>query len=595
MMPVAIRLIKAFLLIVPLMVAVVECNDDDDDDKNVSYTPHEVLPELYAPSLPGTLIVDLVDGSTEHDLYEIENLLGSDFDWVHEDAWDEALASGEVWDLAAAIQILENHPLVEVVEPRMMMHATSWVPDTSDVFSAPVNDPLYPKQWHMDAMGAPYGWAHTPQGKGVIVAVADTGVTVIADLKDTHILEGRNFAGRDSKDWTDRQGHGTHVAGTIAQSTNNGVGTAGVAPKATILPVKVLSDNGSGSADGIAAGIDWAADNGAQVINLSLGGGYSKVIHNAITKVTARGVLVIAACGNDGRAECVYPGGLEETMGVSATGPDGKLSFYSSHGKGVDIAAPGGDKSKGEEGGVLQATIDGKYNYFQGTSMATPHVVGAAAVLLSTGATPAEVEEILLQSADGDEWTKPFGHGKLNLEQAILATGNGSTATTHQHAALFGIAGLFGLALSIFANASRRFMFQTAITSAFIGGGVWFLPELPFLDGAFVHIISTPLLEWPNVIAYPGAANFPLWASAVFPLIVTFLFGLDHRARSIAGGIAIGMGANLLWAAAAGTITPWALPGLAGTVWLTVNGIFALVLGLGTIGAHNLEASNNAR
>ena len=590
---IAIRLIKALLLVVPLMVAVVECNDEEDD-KDVSYTPHQVLPELSVSSLPGVLIVDLVDGSTEWDLYEIENLLGSDFNWVHEDAWDEALAAGEVSNLAAAIETLANHPLVEVVEPRMTMHTTSWVPQAGTA----VNDPLYPKQWHLDAMGAPYGWANTPQGKGIIVAVADTGVTVVADLKDTHILEGRNFSGGNSKDWTDRQGHGTHVAGTIAQSTNNSIGTAGVAPKATILPVKVLSDHGSGSADGIAAGIDWAVDNGAQVINLSLGGGYSAVIHNAITKATEKGVLVIAACGNDGRPECGYPGQLKETIGVSATGPNGELSFYSSHGKGVDIAAPGGDKgSRGDnpEGGVLQATIDGDYDYFQGTSMATPHVAGAAAILLSTGATPKEVEEILLTTADGDTWTEPFGHGKLNLKQAVLVAGGDSTGRMHQHASLFAIAGLFGLALSIFAETSRRFMFQIAITSAFVGGGFWFLPDIPFANGVMVDMLSTPLLEWPNVIVYPGAANFPLWSSAVIPLIVTFLFGLDHRARSIAGGIAIGMGANLLWAAAAGTILPWALPGIAGTIWLTVNGIFALILGLGTIGAHNLETSHNAR
>src|SRR5690606_26728751 len=116
---------------------------------------------------------------------------------------------------------------------------------------------------------------------------------------------------------------------------------------------------GFGSSSWIAAGIDYAADNGADVINLSLGGAYSGVIHNAIKKAQKKGVIVVAAAGNSGKKGVSYPGALEETIGVSATGPDGTLAFYSSYGKGVDIAAPGGDK-RVAGGGVLQDTIDGR-------------------------------------------------------------------------------------------------------------------------------------------------------------------------------------------------------------------------------------------
>ncbi len=329
------------------------------------------VPQVQAPDGAGRLVVDLQDGATEADLQQIEVLLGADLDWSHPLAVDEALAEGDVADLDDAVALLAGHPLVEVAEPSLEMVALGY-PD----------DPLYEKQWHLREMGAPAGWERTARGKGVTVAVIDTGVTVVEDLGGTDVLEGATFV-PGTKSAADDNGHGTHVAGTIAQTTNNGVGVAGVAPEATVLPVKVLSGYGSGQSPWIAAGIDYAADEGADVINLSLGGGYSQVIHNAIKKARDKGVIVVAAAGNSGRRGVGYPGALEETIGVSAVGPGGVLAPYSSWGKGVDIAAPGGDKAK-RGGGVWQDTIDGRgghhYAEYQGTSMATPHVAGAAAV-----------------------------------------------------------------------------------------------------------------------------------------------------------------------------------------------------------------------
>lgn len=581
-----IRLIKLGLFLVPLLVAIVECHDEDEDEDK-SPTIHAVIPESTTPQPePGRLVVDLLDYPTVANLNSLSAITGYQLNWVHPESHDEGLTYVDTNNMQETYNLLANHPLVEMVEPSMRMYAMGF-----GINNSYPDDPLYPKQWHLDAMGAPYGWRHTPAGKDVVVAVADTGVTVVRDLQDTKVLAGESFVD-DAP--VDRQGHGTHVSGSVAQSTNNGVGTAGVAPAATILPVKVLTDAGYGTTEGIAAGIDWAVDNGAQVINLSLGGPYSKVIHKAIKQADEAGVIVVAACGNSRASSCDYPGGLKETIGVSATGPEGKLSFYSSYGKGVDIAAPGGDQSKkyGQEGGVLQATIDGGYDYYQGTSMATPHVAGAAAVLLSTGLTPEQVKDILLSSAREDDQTK-FGAGHLDLEAAIKSSPANPIGAAHQHAGLFVVAGLLALVISVWSETSRQFMVKTAVASAILGGGLWFVAEIPFFTGVIANLIATPLLEWPNVLLWPGAAGFPLWASCALPMLFGFVAGMNQYTRPIAAGLCFGFAANLIWAAVGGTLAIWAIPTAFSTLWLTVHGLSCVFMGLALAGAQTLEEAHD--
>ncbi|MEO0603825.1 MAG: S8 family serine peptidase, partial [Myxococcota bacterium] len=166
----------------------------------------------------GRVVVDLVDGSSEHDLERIERLLGAELDWTHPESVDEALAEGWVDDVDRAVRMLEGNPLVEVAEPEIVLRATNYP-----------NDPMYDRQWHLKAMGAPEGWASTARGEGVVVAVVDTGVARVEDLEGTEMLKGESFV-PGTRSSTDDQGHGTHVAGTIAQTTNNGKGVAGVAP-----------------------------------------------------------------------------------------------------------------------------------------------------------------------------------------------------------------------------------------------------------------------------------------------------------------------------------------------------------------------------
>ena len=211
---------------------------------------------------------------------------------------------------------------------------------------------------------------------------------------------------------TDDVGHGTHVAGTIAQSTHNKLGVAGVAFKASIMPLKVLSARGSGSMAAIAQAIRFAADNGARVINMSLGGPFPVgAIGSAVKYARGKGVTIVAAAGNDGRGKVGYPARYPGVIAVAATQFDEQTTFYSNWGAQVDIAAPGGNvrvdqNGDGKPDGVLQNTLvpgntsKTDYLWFMGTSMASPHVAGVVALIVGAGVTkPDAVEEVLLDTA----------------------------------------------------------------------------------------------------------------------------------------------------------------------------------------------------
>ena len=286
------------------------------------------------------------------------------------------------------------------------------------------NDPYFSYQWSMSGLGGPTAWDKVT-GMGVVVAVVDSGVATGGSDGLGEVLTGYDFVDDDNNPH-DENGHGTHVAGTIAQRTNNGVGAAGLAPDATILPVRVLDAEGWGTNAGVASGIIWAVDNGAQVINLSLGGGYSETIANACTYASDNGVVVVAATGNDGAPDGVsYPAALQSTIAVGATGLNHGIAYYSNGGPEVDLVAPGGDMSLDEDGdgyadGILQETLVDGYGYyfFQGTSMATPHAAAAAALLIEHGVTGVDdIRSALTETASdlGDHGhDNTFGNGLID-------------------------------------------------------------------------------------------------------------------------------------------------------------------------------------
>lgn len=209
------------------------------------------------------------------------------------------------------------------------------------------------------------------KGRNVKIFVLDTGVPNHPDLPDP--FAKANFVGGSD---LDRNGHATHCAGIIGARAN-GTGVIGVAPECQLGYAKVLSDQGSGSSSGIARAIDWAVEQGADIISMSIGGGYDRDVEAACKRAAAKGVILIAAAGNSGvNAGVDYPGRLVETIAVSAYRINDGIAQFSSGGPEVDIAAPGEN--------ILSTLPGGKYGTMSGTSMATPFVAGLFGLILES-------------------------------------------------------------------------------------------------------------------------------------------------------------------------------------------------------------------
>jgi len=221
----------------------------------------------------------------------------------------------------------------------------------------------------------------------------------------------------DDDDPADDQGHGTHVAGIAAAAINNGQGIAGIAGQSLILPVKVLNENNQGTWADVAEGIIYAVDQGARVINLSLGStADSSTVHDAVLYAWSHNVVIVAAAGNDGTTTPYYPAAYAEVIGVSATTPDDVRAGFSSYGTHISVAAPGAT--------IYSTTPGNSYSFKSGTSMAAPHVSGLAALLLAQDGsrTNAEVRQIIEQSADdlgAPGWDEEYGYGRVNAYKAV--------------------------------------------------------------------------------------------------------------------------------------------------------------------------------
>lgn len=264
-----------------------------------------------------------------------------------------------------AINALKNNPNVAYVEQDAEVYITKR-PVT------PVIQPPEKLPWRVDRIDAELVHnAYT--GSGVKVAVIDTGIDYThPDLADNY-MGGYDFVNDDSYPMDDN-GHGTHVAGTIAASDND-IGVIGVAPNADLYALKALNKRGSGYLSDIDAAIDWAIKNNMDIISMSLGGGYSKSQEALCQKAYEAGIVIVAAAGNEAGA-VIYPAAYSSVIAVSATDSSNKIAYFSNFGDEVELAAPGVNISSTYPGG--------KYTTLSGTSMATPHVTGTVALLLST-------------------------------------------------------------------------------------------------------------------------------------------------------------------------------------------------------------------
>jgi subtilisin len=280
-----------------------------------------------------------------------------------------------------AATALDNNPNVRYVEENGTMQALA---ETTP--------------WGVDRVNAP---EQPSNGAGADVAIIDTGIDSDHPDLQGNLGAGAAFVscspwyGDCRYDWDDDNGHGTHCAGIAGAIAGNGIGVEGVAPEVTLHAVKVLDYNGSGSYSDIAAGVEWVADQGYDVGSMSLGGSSgSSTLYDAIQYADDSGVTIVAAAGNSGPcSDCVgYPAAYSETMAVSSTNSNDELSSFSSTGPEVDIAAPGSD--------IYSTYVGGGYDTLSGTSMACPHVSGAAGILRAEGYTNSGAKSRLENTAD---------------------------------------------------------------------------------------------------------------------------------------------------------------------------------------------------
>jgi serine protease len=333
------------------------------------------------------------------------------------------------------------------------------------------NDPHYKYQWHYKKPNFIYaeeGWDLERGDPSVVVAVIDTGVAYenydipsyerdevdgpryiqAPDLAGTNFVAGYDFVHGDDHP-NDQNGHGTHVSGTVAQTTDNSANVAGLGHLCSIMPIQVLDNSGGGTTSDIADGIDFARTKGAHVINMSFGGSaWTDVIKNACDDAEAAGLVLVAASGNDGTSSLLYPAGYDSVIAVGAVDWNGDLTYYSNYGSGQELAAPGGDttadlNADGYVDGVLQMTYEQMYEpgiipgnpnalanvstftnmFLQGTSMASPHVAGLAALIVASGYTNNDDVRTKLRGSATDKglsgYDIEYGYGLINCRGAL--------------------------------------------------------------------------------------------------------------------------------------------------------------------------------
>lgn len=309
-------------------------------------------------------------------------------------------------EMENTLTYLRQQPGVLAAEPNYIATAQETIP----------NDPDWGLQYGLDKIGAPQGWDSSTGASWVTIAIIDTGVDRTHPDLILKTQDGYNVLSPGDAPMDDN-GHGTHVAGIAAAASNNGLGIAGVSWGAQIMPVKVLNASANGTYANVASGIIWAVDNGAQIINLSLGGSaYSAILESAVNYAYNRGVVLVAASGNAGGSSILYPARYAQVIAVGATDSNNERSLFSNFGNGMELVAPGVS--------IYSTELGGGYSYRSGTSMAAPFVSGLAAILIGMpGNYDAGLvrEQMISTSLDlGDTgWDAYHGYGIIQMDAAL--------------------------------------------------------------------------------------------------------------------------------------------------------------------------------
>lgn len=339
------------------------------------------------------------------------------------------IPTNNIFEVAA---LLNREPLITYAEPNYIAQAEFFP-----------NDPYYLYQWNFPMVDTELAW-DLSVGVNIVVAVIDTGIAyenqgiyaLAPDFAGTIFVPGWDFVNDDAYA-DDDNGHGTHIAGTIAQTTNNLLGTAGIAHGCSVMPIKALDNASNGLISDIADGIYFAVNNGAHIINISFGTyAPSITLEEAINYAYLNGVSVISSAGNNASSILHYPSSYEACICVGAIRYDQTRPFYANYGLDLDFCAPGGDLSvdqnlDGYQDGICQQTHNGtnftifEYALFQGTSCAAAHASGVAALVLSAAGGPLTPDELknTLEATSIDlgpaGWDQDFGWGLINAFRAV--------------------------------------------------------------------------------------------------------------------------------------------------------------------------------
>ena len=384
---ISITIILGLLLSLAALVSPVSA-----DDSNSTNTP------------PDRLLVKFKPGVYANAMAEVHQKAGGKFEEIIPGIGVQVV-SVPYGQGAAKLAAYRMQKEVKYAEPDNVAQALD-VPD----------DPYYPSQWALAKVQAPQAWDITQGSSSVKIAILDTGIDLDHPDLAGKIVYNKNCTTTATFD--DVLGHGTHVAGIAAAYTDNGIGVAGLGRNASLMNVKVLSDEGVGFFSWIASGIIWATDNGANVINMSLGSKTaSSVLEDAVNYAWGRGVLVVAAAGNSADSVPFYPASYQNCIAVAATNANDNLASFSNYGPWVTVAAPGDS--------IYSTFNTGGYTWKSGTSMASPHVAGLAGLLFSVvsddnGDGVLNDEVRLRIESTCDNIGVDVAYGRINAYQAVL-------------------------------------------------------------------------------------------------------------------------------------------------------------------------------